>query len=86
MKKQIQFGLFRVYDTNMQDLNNAVRSRVEEVLNNGWELNSWQIVALTKDEANNDVVNIAICLTRELEEVPAKAKVKSQAEPQAENA
>jgi len=74
MKKQIQFGLFRVYDTNMQDLNNAVRSRVEEVLNNGWELNSWQIVALTKDEANNDVVNIAICLTREFEEPAVKAK------------
>ena len=72
MKKQAQFGLLRLYGN--PDADSAVRAQVEEPLNHGWNIHSWKIVGTGVDEANTQVVNIAILLTRELEDTPA-AKV-----------
>ena len=72
MKKQIQFGLYRVYNANMAQYNQELRAQLEEVLNNGWELDSWKVVGTSTDQENNPVVNIAVCVTRELDEPAAK--------------
>jgi hypothetical protein len=70
MKKQVQFAILRVYGN--LELNQALRAQIEEPLNNGWELNDWKPLGVwSKDEENRDVVNVMICLTRELDEEPA---------------
>ena len=71
--KQVQFGLLRLYGN--AEMDKAVRAQVEEPLNHGWDVHSWHIVGTSTDESNNPVVNVAIMLTRTLEDAPAeKAK------------
>jgi hypothetical protein len=66
MKKQIQFGVFRIYSGAQSSFNAETREQIEGPLNNGWSLDSWKVIDRSLDEAQNPVVNIAICLTREV--------------------
>jgi len=74
MKKQIQFAAYRVYGTEMLDLNKKVREEIEGTFEHDWVLESWKPVGMTVDEFNNPVINIVVCVTREIEEPAVKAK------------
>ena len=65
MKKQIQFGTFKLYGTAADK---EVRAQLEEPLNHGWSVNDWKVIGVGKDEQNSTVVDIVVCLTRELQD------------------
>lgn len=70
--KQVQFAHYKI--SALANLNAAVRAQMEDVMSNGWELDSWNVVGYTVDESNQPVVGIVVCMTRELAETKKASK------------
>ena len=64
--KQVQFAILELTEGNSQN----VRKEVEGPLNNGWTLQDWKPVGITKDVNNMSAVSIVVCLVRELPDEP----------------
>lgn len=66
--KQVQWATYSVGKPNL-------RAEVESLLNqkHPWVLRDWKIVGMSVDETNQPVVDIVVCVEREVIEPTAKA-------------
>jgi len=71
--KQVQFAHYKIAADAVSNQN--IRAEIEGVLNNGWELESWQPVGYTVNEDNQPSVGIMVCLVREVDNPTAVADV-----------